>query len=303
MSHGFFAKLAQLSSKGEPFAVATVIQTEGSSSARPGSKAIIDSGARLLSGWVGGGCAESAVRQAALQCIRDGRTCILTLDLTDEVFGAGMPCGGMMKVFIEPVLPDPELLIVGHGRIAEMLAQMGHLVGFMVTVVDPGATSDAFRCADRVIASDLSSAEVEIGPACYVVIATQHKGDHLSIIKARLGRPAYIALVASPKRSQLVMDYLSAAEPPADEVAEATVRAPAGLDIGAQTPEEIALSVISEIVAVRRGGSGRPLQEVKGIKVAGTGDVDVAKLEQVLNTCAPVAPGISETTARVRGAR
>jgi xanthine dehydrogenase accessory factor len=291
VSQQFFAKLAELSSKREPFAVATVIQTEGSSSARPGSKAIIDSSGRLLSGWVGGGCAEGAVRQAAQACIQDARTCILTLDLTDEVFGTGMPCGGMMKVFIEPVLPSPELVIVGHGRIAEMLAQLGHLVGLRVTVADPGATPGAFPFADRVIASELTSAEVEIGPASYVVIATQHKGDHLSIMKAREGHPAYIALVASPKRSQLVMDYLSAAGAPNDEGAEAPVHAPAGLDIGAQTPEEIALSVISEIVAVRRGASGRPLQEVKGIKVAGAEDADLDRLEQVLNTCGPSNPG------------
>jgi xanthine dehydrogenase accessory factor len=290
MSHEFFAKLTELSSKQEPFAVATVIQTEGSSSARPGSKAIIDSNGRLLLGWVGGGCAEGAVRQAAQACIQDARTCILTLDLTDEVFGAGMPCGGMMKVFIEPVLPSPELVIAGHGRIAEMLAQLGHLIGFTVAVVDPGATLEAFPTANRVIASDLTSAEMNIGPTSYVVIATQHKGDHLSIMKAREGRPAYIALVASRTRSQLVMDYLSASGALADEPAQTPVHAPAGLDIGAQTPEEIALSVISEIVAVRRGASGRRLQEAKGIKLPGAKDVDLDKLEQVLNTCAPSHP-------------
>jgi len=288
VSREFFAKLAELGSKGEAFAVATVIQTEGSSSARPGSKAIIDSSARLVTGWVGGGCAESAVRQAARKCILDGRSCILTLDLTDEVFGTGMPCGGKMKVFIEPVLPSPELVIVGRGRIAEVLAQLGHAVGFTVTVVDPGATPEAFPAAERVIASDLTSAEARISPGSYVVIATQHKGDHLSIMKAREARPAYISLVASPKRSQLVMDYLS------DSRREGTgvpVRAPAGLDIGAQTPEEIALSVISEIVAVRRGGTGRPLQEVKAVRGAETEDPDANQLERVLNTCAPLPGG------------
>jgi xanthine dehydrogenase accessory factor len=195
----------------------------------------------------------------------------------------------MMKVFIEPVMPSSELLIVGHGRIAEVLAQLGHLVEFRVTVVDPGATAEAFPFGDRVIASDLTSAEVEIGPSSYVVIATQHKRDHLSIRRAMEGRPAYIALLASPKRSHLVMDYLSALGAAGSEVADALVYAPAGLDIGAQTPEEIALSVISEIVAVRRGGSGRPLREVKRINAVETEDADTDKPERVLNICTPIA--------------
>jgi len=171
----------------------------------------------------------------------------------------------MMKVYIEPVLPPPQLVIAGHGRIAETLAVLGQIAGFSVTVADPGATCEAFPTADRLVNAGFHSAEVDIGTRTYVVVATQHKGDHLSIKKAIEGGAAYIALVASKTRAQLVFDYLAAAGIDQSKLAQARVRAPAGLDIGAETPEEIALSIMSEIVLVRRGGSGRTMFEAKGI--------------------------------------
>ena len=267
MDQEIFATLKELSSRGEPFVIATVIETVGSGSAVPGSKAIIDSNARVVAGWVGGGCVENLVRQEAMESIKEGKTRIIDVDLNDELFGVGMPCGGRMKVYLEPVLPEPVLVIAGHGRIAETLARLGHLVGFSVTVADPGATREAFPTATQVIPSGLGFSEIEIGPNSYVVVATQHKGDHLSIKKAIEGGAAYVALVASQTRSQLVFDYLAAAGVPHTALLQRNVRAPAGLDIAAQTPEEIALSIMSEIVAVRRGGSGRPMTEAEGIEL------------------------------------
>jgi xanthine dehydrogenase accessory factor len=275
MADELFGRAQELSSRGEPFAIATVIDTQGSGSAKPGSKVLIDSSGRVVLGWVGGGCAESTVRQEALESIGDGKVRVITLDLTDEIFGVGMPCGGMMQVYIEPVLPKPELVIAGHGRIAETLAQLGHLSGFSVTVADPAVTPEAFPTADHLFTSGLSSSEVLIKPSSYVVVATHHKGDHLSIKKAIDRKAAYIALVASRTRSQLIFEYLEAAGVPRDEVVQGRVRAPAGLDIGAQTPEEIALSIISEVVAVRRGGSGRPMVEAATIRRRET-DIDKA---------------------------
>jgi xanthine dehydrogenase accessory factor len=266
MYRDIFSTLNELSSRGAPFAIATVIEIEGSGSAKPGSKALIDGNARVILGWVGGGCVENMVRQEAMESIGDGRPRIVTVDLTDEVFGVGMPCGGMMKVYIEPVLPPPHLVIAGHGRIAETLAVLGQITGFSVTVADPGATCEAFPTADRLLSAGFSSAEINIGPQTYVVVATQHKGDHLSIKKAIEGGAAYIALIASKTRAQLVFDYLAGAGIDERKLAQARVRAPAGLDIGAQTPEEIALSIMSEIVLVRRGGSGRTMLEAKGIQ-------------------------------------
>jgi len=257
MSSDLYAKVGELAAQRRPFAVATVVRVEGSSSARRGSKAIIDAQGKLVCGWVGGGCAESAVRSEALRCMQLQQPLLITLDMTDEVLGVGMPCGGKMEVYIEPVLPKPELLIGGHGRIAETLATLGDLLGFSVTVNDPGAEPASFPHAQRVIVRDFDLSQTPIGPETFVVVATQHKNDHLWLQNAIAGDAAYVALVASKHRARLVLDYLAAEGIPEQKIAK--VHAPAGLDLGATTPEEIALSIMSQIVALRRGGNIRRL--------------------------------------------
>jgi len=248
-----YNKAAQLAARDEPFALATVIRVEGSSSAPRGSKALIDSQGKLVTGWIGGGCAESAVRGEALKCLETGSPLIVTLDMSDEQLGIGMPCGGTMDVFIEPVLPAPELLVVGHGRIAETLSTLGHMMGFAVIVSDPAATPADFPHARTIVTEDFDLTETPIGPRTHVVIATQHKRDHLWLQKALEGSTAYIGLIASHHRAALVLDFLRAAGVAEEKVA--SVYSPAGLYLGAATPEEIALSVLSQIVALRRGGS------------------------------------------------
>ncbi|MGC2162232.1 MAG: XdhC family protein [Silvibacterium sp.] len=253
MSSELYSKAAELASQGTPFAIATVVRVDGSSSARRGSKAVINAHGKLLVGWVGGGCAESAVKSEALRCIETERPRMITVDMSDEQLGIGMPCGGTMDIFIEPVLPKPELLIVGHGRIAETLTTLGHLMGFAVTVNDPAAERAAFPQAERLVTDDFDLIETPIGAKTFVVIATQHKRDHLWLQKALEGNAAYVALIASRHRSALVLDFLRAAGLSEEKIA--TVYAPAGLHLGAATPEEIALSVIGQMVALRRGGS------------------------------------------------
>jgi xanthine dehydrogenase accessory factor len=252
MSSELYNKAAELACRAEPFVIATVVRVEGSSSARRGSKAVFDSLGKLLVGWVGGGCAESAVRSEAIQCIETGMPRLITVDMSDEELGVGMPCGGTMDIFIEPVLPKPELLVVGHGRIAETLATLGHMMGFAITVNDPAAQQADFPHAEKIVTEDFDLTETPIGTKTYVVIATQHKRDHLWLQKALEGNAAYVALIASRHRAALVLDYLRAAGSPDEKIS--TVYAPAGLYLGAATPEEIALSIISQIVGIRRGG-------------------------------------------------
>jgi xanthine dehydrogenase accessory factor len=256
MSQEFFAKAHELSSKNESFAVATVVKIEGSASAKPGAKAIISERGETLFGWIGGGCAEALAVSTALECLKDGQPRIVKIDLTDEVLGAGMPCGGMMHVYIEPFLPKLHLLIVGHGKVAEGLAQFAQMLNFRVTVDDPTATSKKFQGC-QIIADDFDFSKLEITPQTFVVIATQHKSDHLSIKSALEKGARYIALIASRKRVELVLEYLR--EYGFSEEQLSVIRAPAGLDLKAIAPEEIALSIISEIIAVRRGGTGEPL--------------------------------------------
>jgi xanthine dehydrogenase accessory factor len=255
----FYSKAAEFANQRQPFATATVVRVEGSSSARRGSKALINSQGKIVMGWIGGGCAESAIRSEALKCIRSEQPALITLDMQDEVLGVGMPCGGIMDVYIEPVLPQPELVIAGHGRIAETLAGLGHLMNFSVTVHDPQAGREDFPHAERIINSDFDVTQIAFGPRTYVVIATLHKNDHLWLQRALEGEAAYVALVASAHRSRLVLDYLLADGMPAAKIER--VWAPAGLDLAAATPEEIALSIMSQIVALRRGGSAAPRKE------------------------------------------
>jgi xanthine dehydrogenase accessory factor len=256
MNPDLYRKMAEMVAQGKPLALATVVQVSGSSSAKQGSKAIIDEQGKIVMGWVGGGCAETAVRAEGLKCIRREQPRLFTLDLMDELLGVGMPCGGKMDVYIEPVLPQPELLIVGHGRIAEVLAGIGHLMGFSITVNDPGADRAAFPNAHRLVTEDFDLSETPIGTRTFVVIATLHKNDHIWLKKALEGEAAYVALIASRHRSKLVLDYLRADGMPEQKVER--VWAPAGLNLRAATPEEIALSIMSQIVALRRG-SLKPL--------------------------------------------
>jgi xanthine dehydrogenase accessory factor len=259
MAKDIFDVVTELRANGRPFAVATVVETTGSVSAKTSSKAVIDENGRVVAGWVGGGCAESAACHTAIQCIESGQTTILEVDMDDEVLGAGMPCGGHMRVYVEPVLPRPTLWIMGHGRVAECLCSLADMVGFEVVVNDPLVDRERYPAASRLVTDDLDYGALRPAPGDFVVIATQHKGDHLSMKRALSSAVRYIALIASRKRSRLVLDYLRR-EGMGDEELE-RVMAPSGLDLGARTPEEIALCVMSEIVLVRRGGTGLRMRD------------------------------------------
>lgn len=251
--------LLELRATGEPHALATVVETTGSSSAKVGAKAVIDRRGRVISGWVGGGCAEATCCRAALDAVADGAPRVVEIDMEDEVLGVGMPCGGHMRVYVEPLLAKPALWILGHGRVAEVMCELGDLLGLGVTVIDRDATSERYPRAAAVVTDDLEYERLEPGADDFVVVATQHKGDHESMTRALRSGARYIALIASRKRARLVLDYLRSQGFTDEDFAR--VHAPAGLDLGARTPEEIALSIMTEIVLVRRGASGRALRD------------------------------------------
>lgn len=260
MANEIFDVIQALQRAGKPFAVATVVETRGSVSAKTSSKAVIDSEGRVVAGWVGGGCAESSTCEQALSCIRLNETAMLDIDLDDEILGAGMPCGGAMRVYVEPVLPKPGLWIMGHGRVAESLCIIGDLMGFRVIVNDPAVDREKYPQASRLITDDLDYKLLQPEPHDYVVIATQHKGDHESISRALSSDASYIALIASRKRSRLVLDYLERQGFSEEDIQR--VVTPSGIDLAPRTPEEIALCIISEIVMLRRGGSGRLMRDL-----------------------------------------
>lgn len=259
MAKEIFDVIQEMRDGEKPFAIATVVETIGSVSAKTSSKAVIDQNGQVVAGWVGGGCAESATCTQALDCLESGETAVIDIDLDDEMLGAGMPCGGSMRVYVEPVLPRPALWIMGHGRVAESLCLLGDLLGLRVVVNDPGVTWDKYPQASKLITDDPDYDQLQPAADDYVVIATQHKGDHESMKRALASQAGYIALIASRKRSRLVLDYLREEGISEDQIDR--VMAPSGLDLGARTPEEIALCLMSEIVLVRRGGSGMRMRD------------------------------------------
>jgi len=148
---------------------------------------------------------------------------------------------------------------MGHGAVAEHLCHIGSMAGFLVTVNDPGAVKDKFPDASQLIVDDIDYEELRPVAGDFVVIATQHKGDHESTTRALDAGAQYIALIASRKRSRLVLDYLK--DKDYDDKDLQRVVAPCGLDLGARTPFEIALSVLSEIVMLRQGANGSRLKD------------------------------------------
>ncbi len=247
------AVTAELIAAREPFALCVVVEARGSTSARAGAKAVLDVEGDLICGWVGGGCAQSTIAHAALESFESEHPQIVDVDLDDEVLGAGMPCGGSMRVYVEPIVPRPKLWILGHGRVAECLCHLGALMSFDVVVNDPMASQDRYPDAFRIVADDPAYDALTPTAGDFVVIATQHRGDHESLRRLLGSDVGYIALIASRKRTALVAEYLRSAG--FDSSALDRIRAPAGIDIGARTPEEIALAVIGEVVLVRRGST------------------------------------------------
>lgn len=259
---------AELIAAREPFALAVVIEAGGSTSARVGAKAVFNVEGAVICGWVGGGCAESTIAHAAIESLETEIPQIVDVDLDDEVLGAGMPCGGSMRVYVEPIVPRPTLWILGHGRVAECLCHLGALMSFDVVVDDPMASSDRYPEAKRLVTDDPDYEALKPTASDFVIIATQHRGDHESLRCLLASSVGYIALIASHKRTALVIDYLRRAgfnQPVLDRI-----RAPAGIDIGARTAEEIALSVITEAVMVRRNRISKRIGESEKGKTSST---------------------------------
>ena len=236
---------AELRKRGEPFALATVVRCERPTSAKPGAKALIRPDGRVA-GWVGGACAEPVVAREALAALRDGQPRLVVLvgdggrdpARTEGVVHFPMTChsGGTLEIYVEPFLPKALLVLVGHGPVIETLATLGETAGHAVSVLSADATA-ALR--------DLS-----LGPTSSVVVATHGDDDEQALTRVLATPAGYVSLVASRKRAGAIVETLRRRGVPAEQLAR--LKAPAGLDIGAVTPEEIAVSILAEIIQARR---------------------------------------------------
>jgi len=228
-------------------------------SARPGARGLIHPDG-TIEGWVGGSCSQPIVVREALRSLGDAQPRLLRLSRdtpSDSRRGDGiidyvMTChsGGTLEIYVEPHLPAPALWVVGTTPIAGALVELGADLGFRVTLLDPVADAEAFPSAQRVVAS-ADVAGLDPGTSPYIVVASQGQWDEEALVSALRRDAVYVGLVASPTRSAVVRAYLADEGVPTERLA--ALRAPAGLDLGAETAEEIAISILAELVQVRRG--------------------------------------------------
>jgi xanthine dehydrogenase accessory factor len=241
--------IVDLRRRRQPFAMATVVRAERPTSSKPGDKAIISPDG-TLTGWIGGSCAHDIVVRNALESLEEGSPRFLTLSSASPsdvkrqgVIDVPMQCysGGVLDVFIEPNLPKPQMVVVGYETVARALVRIGRTLQFHVTVVDPLATKESVPEADAIVN------ELKLPGADFIVVATHGRYDEEALEQAVKTDAPYIALVASPKRAGTILQILRDRG-----IDVGRIKSPAGLDIGAQGAEEIALSIVAEIVQQRR---------------------------------------------------
>lgn len=248
----------------ESFAVATVVRTVSVTAAKAGAKGIIKPDGTIIAGWIGGGCARAVVLRAARQALADGQPRLVSIqpedlmadqgihpgDQRDGVtfFVNGCPSKGTMDIFIEPVLPRPALVILGASPVAMALAALGRQFGYHVELAAPRADLTAAPDADKVVDGFLIEPSEQ--GSRYIVVSTQGRGDMQALQAAMTVEADYCGFVGSRRKFADLREKLASG---ADPGRLERVKAPAGLDIGGITPDEIALSILAEIVAVRRG--------------------------------------------------
>jgi xanthine dehydrogenase accessory factor len=262
--------VAQLTAAEQAFVLATVVRTVSVTAAKAGAKAIIRPDGTIVAGWIGGGCVRGAVLKAARDALTDGEPRMVSVQPENLLVELGVkpgenrdgvrfstnmcPSKGTMDVFVEPVLPHPSLIILGGSPVALSLAVQARQLGYHVTVAAPAAdlpeTPDADILIDGFALGKLNQAKR------FIVVSTQGKGDEAALRTAVSTEAAYHAFVGSRRkmtalRAKLIAEGIDAA------IID-RIRAPAGLDLGAITPEEIAMSILAEITVERRRGQRMP---------------------------------------------
>jgi len=258
----FLKKADELVMLGESFAIATVVRYEAPISGKPGDKAIIFADGEVW-GWIGGGCARPAVVKEALKALKDGRPRLVHISPTpaeeEGIVAYNMSChsGGTLDVYIEPVLPKPHVLILGRSPVGQSLARLAKVINYTVSVAAPEASREQYPEVDRVQA-DLELKDLKVSAHTFVVVSTQGECDEEALENALRTDAAYVAFVASKVKAAKVLEYLGERGVGAERLKQ--VKAPAGMDIGASSPEEIAVSILAQIVQLNRA---KPVEREK----------------------------------------
>jgi xanthine dehydrogenase accessory factor len=255
------ALAADLSRRGRPFVLATVVWRRAPSSGKEGSTALVTPDRRVR-GWLGGACAEPTVIREALRALEEGSPRLLFLGPPEELEARGregvvtvpIACQseGALEVYVEPVLPQPHLVVIGRSPAVGTLASMAGALGWRTVVVDQGGLPEDYPGADHVLTSlELSNADVT--ERSVIVVATQGHYDEAALEAALATPAAYVGLVASRRRAEAVLGYLR--DRGVADAQISRVHAPAGLDLGRVAHEEIAVAILAELVRERAAGN------------------------------------------------
>lgn len=252
-----YEEIVKLKAEGKRGALATIIGTRGSTPREMGAKMLILEDGRIF-GSVGGGCLEAEVWQEAMKAIAEEKPRNVHFDLTGkDAEESGMICGGVMDLYIEPVVPTPQVFIFGGGHISLYVSKISAMAGFEVVVIDDRpqfASRERFPEAQEVIAEEFPFVfpKLRVNPSSYLVIVTRGHAYDQEVLEWAVGTPAkYIGMIGSRRKIQTVYSGLKEKGIAAEKLK--SVHAPIGLNIAAVTPEEIAVAIVAEMIAVRRG--------------------------------------------------
>jgi xanthine dehydrogenase accessory factor len=262
MYEEFFDKLAELRKRNEPFVTATVVRREVPSSGKSGDKAVIDKYG-VITGWIGGGCVKGILLKEADDALKSGRSRLvkvgqsLSAEKQDGVNDYKMTCmsEGTVEIFIEPVLPPPHIVVMGKTAIAKALVKMAKTAGYRVTAVATEVTPTTFEKCDELI-TQIKLEQVKILSSSSIVVCTQGEQDEEALEQALHHNCSYIGFVASRKKKAGIFENLQ--QQGIDKNKLAAVKSPAGIDITAKTPEEVAISILAEIIQVQNNRPATP---------------------------------------------
>lgn len=251
-----YEELVRLRRQGQKCALATIVQVNGSIPSYESAKLLVREDGSMV-GTVGGGCVEAEVWTAAREVIETGKPKHLTFSLgQDAAYDNGLICGGQLNVFVEPVEPQPQAYIFGGGHVSKSISKVANLAGFTTTIIDDReafSNKDRFPEAAATYADEYEKVfpQLDITSSSYVVIVTRGHRDDMRVLKWAVNTPArYIAMIGSKRKTISVIKELEKEGMPRELFEK--IHAPMGLAIGAETPEEIAVSVVAEMIAVRR---------------------------------------------------
>jgi xanthine dehydrogenase accessory factor len=257
MNREVFAAVADALERGEAAALVTIVSTTGSTPQRNGAKMLVFADGRIV-GTIGGGCYENDAFGKAREAILTRKPQLVHYELDDDFAQeTGLICGGQMDVYIEPIEPSPELYIIGAGHVGFHLARVAQEVGFTVHVVDDRekfANAERFPTAAEIVVEDIPAwiARANLPPHAYAVIVTRGHTNDLEALRALAPRELrYLGLIGSRAKVARIYEELAKDRMPPEALAR--VHAPIGLDIGAVTPQEIAVSILAELIAVKHG--------------------------------------------------